>query len=747
MSKLRFLAGSLELEDKPIHSIIAEKLQNLFKNVDGYLAYKLTSLGRGDDSEAPSFMLISKEYGITCLDVVEGILEKIHYRGEDEIWTVSSKDMYSRDYLMDLFSDEIKSRLKNDSSLYSRKKKDIIFPITSIVILNSNSNEDIQAKEPEDGFYSSCFGNDDLDNKIIQLLESKRGADLSDEQLDIVISLIEGTYIFQDKFTVNEDIKLSTVNSYIKKSQERTFKQDEAQRVISLQLPNGYQRIRGLAGTGKTIVLSLKAAITHKRKPDFKILYLFNTQSLYEIVTNLISKYYLSEAKKIPDFENKLHIYHAWGGKNRAGLYSEICRTLGVSPKTFGAVRSQTDPLEYIYRDLLDNHPDKIEPIYDMVLIDEAQDLSPALFEMIYRLTKKPKRIVWAYDEFQSLKADKMKSVEYLFGKDSNGKPNITEDMLDGTYLGGIKKDFILPHCYRTPRPLLMVAHGVALGLYNVTRNMQLFDNKSDWNAIGYDLIAPKGIEEIKEYDRVELLRPESNRSNGLEKILKDNDKNPLELINVNKFNSFSEEIEFISNQIKYLINEQNVSPENIIVIDINYSSGCKEECLLLRQLLNQKGINSVTPGFVESVDVFKVNGHITIATPFKAKGNESDIVFLMNSQKVSADISLRARNAFFASVTRSRGWCYITGHGSHMDTLAKEINDIKSDYPYFKFTRPSNEKVNHVRELLNKSDKEIARAERDIQSALKNPELLFETLKNSPEFMKMFADSEKRNG
>ncbi|BCV53127.1 hypothetical protein [Shewanella algae] len=299
MSQLRFLAGSLELEEKPIHSEIAVKLQDIFENTDGYLAYKLTSLGRSDESEAPSFILISKEYGITCIDVIEGVLENISYRGDDEVWQVSGKEIYSRDYLMDLFIDEIRSRLKNDSSLYNRKKKkEIIFPIKSIIICNANTNKEIEEKEPENGFYSHCLGHEELEENIKKILGSGQPQVLDDEKLDLVISLIEGTYIFQDKFNINDDTELTTINSYIKKSQERTFKQDESQRVISLQLPNGCQRIRGLAGTGKTIVLSLKAAITHKSKPDFKILYLFNTQSLYEIVTSLISKYYISEAKK-----------------------------------------------------------------------------------------------------------------------------------------------------------------------------------------------------------------------------------------------------------------------------------------------------------------------------------------------------------------------------------------------------------------------------------------------------------------
>src|SRR5690606_33272507 len=111
--------------------------------------------------------------------------------------------------------------------------------------------------------------------------------------------------------------------------------------------------------------------------------------------------------------------------------------------------------------------------------------------------------------------------------------------------------------------------------------------------------------------------------------------------------------------------------------------------------------IKSIIPGYVESPDVFKVENHVTLTTPFRAKGNESNIVFVINSQIAVDDHTLRGRNAFFVAVTRSRGWCYITGHGLGMDSLSKEIDQLKASYPFFEFVRPSDENIRRTRHLL----------------------------------------------
>lgn len=50
------------------------------------------------------------------------------------------------------------------------------------------------------------------------------------------------------------------------------------------------------------------------------------------------------------------------------------------------------------------------EPEYDVMLIDEAQDMPSSFFRLIYSNVKEPKRIIWAYDELQNLSNVEMPS-------------------------------------------------------------------------------------------------------------------------------------------------------------------------------------------------------------------------------------------------------------------------------------------------------------------------------------------------
>ena len=59
-STFQFLAGSLALENKPFHLRAAEIVQGVFQNRTGYIAYKLTTLGRASDEDVPSFIVITE---------------------------------------------------------------------------------------------------------------------------------------------------------------------------------------------------------------------------------------------------------------------------------------------------------------------------------------------------------------------------------------------------------------------------------------------------------------------------------------------------------------------------------------------------------------------------------------------------------------------------------------------------------------------------------------------------------------
>lgn len=63
-------------------------------------------------------------------------------------------------------------------------------------------------------------------------------------------------------------------------------------------------------------------------------------------------------------------------------------------------------------------------------LIDEAQDLPPTFFQLLYKFTSEPKRIIWAYDELQRLSEASMPTTSEIFGTKSDGTPlvKITND-------------------------------------------------------------------------------------------------------------------------------------------------------------------------------------------------------------------------------------------------------------------------------------------------------------------------------
>ena len=283
----QFWPGSLELENKPTHLWFAKKIEKKFSNCHGYLAYRLTNLGRAREDEVPSFLLVTEEHGVLAIDLLEERLEEVLHQQDQEFWRLDDgQKIISRSLTLQIYEDEIISRLKNDVRLYDRKKRSVKVPVNSVVVFCKNDEDSINQEESLKEYSVSALPLNAAEKYINDLA----GSACSAEDLDRVISLLEGTFIYQSRIEYAEDADPDTYDDFIKLSLKTTFKQDDAQRAISMQLPNGPQRIRGLAGTGKTIVLSLKAAITHKRLESFKVLYLFNTQSLYTQVQSLITK-------------------------------------------------------------------------------------------------------------------------------------------------------------------------------------------------------------------------------------------------------------------------------------------------------------------------------------------------------------------------------------------------------------------------------------------------------------------------
>ncbi|QMW05488.1 DEAD/DEAH box helicase [Spirosoma foliorum] len=729
---MQLLAGSLDIKGKPFEQNMWDTLVEYTKDHEGILSYQNPSLGITDLDEIPSFIIRSNSFGIILFQVVDETVTDLSEE-DDEFWKTTNGFIYSPDILLNNYYQQIISRVSSEPKLYNRKEGTLKFDIRKYIVLISNKSHEINNLQKGSNNLSSELIFHDNYTQSLNEIFTIGGYSLEEEKLDIIDSLIDGTIVY--KKTRKDKILLEplTKNDFIKISLDHTWKLDSTQRAVAMQIPSGPQRIRGLAGTGKTIILCMKAANAHKTLEDFKILFAFNNLSMYSQIQKHIQDYYVWETKKTynPD---KLQIRHAWGGKNIRGIYSDVCEDIGITPKTFFDVKHLPDPNNAIFEDLLKFHKDKIKPKYDLVLIDEAQDFSPAFFEVIFLLTKKEKRIVWAYDEFQTLKELRIREPEELFGIDSDGKPNLPSSTLEGEYSGGIQKDFILPNSYRNPRVNLLIAHGVGLGLYSQKSKIPMPDKKT-WEARGYKIISPDKPKFDKN-DNLIIERPENNSRNILEKLLRTHYHNEKELIQIKSFHNKKDEHDYVIKEIEHLIKIEQVEPDEIIVITLD-TKDSDQDLKYIRSHLNTLGIKCITPGFIEDNSQFKELGRVTLTTAFRAKGNESNIVFVISANKTINDFTFRYRNAFFVSVTRSRGWCYITSN-LYDSRINEELSGILNNYPQFKFTFPDAVEYTNSIKIMMTSDKQLDTYQKDIDSKLNDDAyraILLETIKNNPNF------------
>jgi len=99
----------------------------------------------------------------------------------------------------------------------------------------------------------------------------------------------------------------------------------------AMEIPPGPQRIRGIAGSGKTRLLCQKAAYMHVKHPEWDIALVFQTRALYPMIEDRIRRS-VSAFGGVWD-RKKLQILHAWGGHESEGFYSLLCHAHGFIPE------------------------------------------------------------------------------------------------------------------------------------------------------------------------------------------------------------------------------------------------------------------------------------------------------------------------------------------------------------------------------------------------------------------------------
>lgn len=465
---------------------------------------------------------------------------------------------------------------------------------------------------------------------------------------------------------------------------------DQWQKRAAIESPEGPQRIRGLAGSGKTVVLALKAAYLHGLYPDWIIAVTFHSRSLYQQFRDLIRRFCYDTLNEEPNWQN-LRVIHAWGSSDRDGVYTEIARRTGHTPRDFLYGKSRFGMNEAflgVCTELLSATEESlVEPIYDAVLVDEAQDLPLPFFRLIYRFTRNPKRIIWAYDELQILSESVMPPTSELFGNDENGDPRVRLSNAEGSP----RQDVMLPVCYRNTPWALTLAHALGFGIYRKERLVQHFDDPALWTEIGYRVLDG----ELTSGESVTLERNPDSYPQYFQDLLR-----PDDAILWQVFEDEGEQAEWVASSIKRNLNEDELDVDDILII-LPDAYMAKKKSALIMEALARHDISSHLAGVTVSRDRIFTRDSVAIANIYRSKGNEAPMVYVLDCQHCfSGHELIKLRNILFTAITRSRAWVRLCGWGNDMKALADEMEQVSANHFHLSFCVPTLQELRTLRKI-----------------------------------------------
>ena len=644
---------------------LIRKFEENFGEEEGFLYVGYPMLSSSEGSITLDALMISRNHGVIAINLIEG-------HDADGYGDLQDEQAYL-----------LEGKFKQHKVLRSGRKL-LVEPSTLTYAPLLEGEED-------DNGHVLCN-----DESIID--EIKKINWKNSDFYETIISVIQSISSIRRNRRRRVNERIDSHGAALQELEDSIANLDSRQSRAVIETINGVQRIRGLAGSGKTIVLALKAAYLHSQNPDWKIAVTFNTRSLKEYFIRLIDTFVVEQTGELPN--SNIKVINAWGAsgeESRTGVYYQFCVGNGISYLDFNQAKGKYGfdrAFSGATQKALSSALQISEPkkLYDAILIDEAQDFDPTFLRLCYLSLDEKKRLVYAYDELQSLTDASLPPPEEIFGQDQHGHPLVTFD-------GKVNsQDIILDKCYRNSRPILASAHALGFGIYRApdaklgTGLTQMFDRAELWTDIGYEVLSGQ----LQDDQEVILRRSEESSPEFLERPSKVD-----ELIKFRAFDGIDEQAKWVAEEIHKNLKEDELLPEDIIVINPDPISTASQVGPI-RKILYDKGIQSHLAGVDTSSDVFfkPDDGSVAFTGIFRAKGNEAGMVYVINAQDCLGSFGTigRVRNRLFTAMTRSKAWVRVVGYGKDMQSLISEYREIQENDYKLKFIYPNSDLRRHMR-------------------------------------------------
>lgn len=631
--------------------MLVDEIKNLDLSGTLYIGYPIFDVN--DDTLLTDALLVTEEHGVIAFDL-----------------TTSSEN--SPD-VIEAYQDDIHrgllKRFLAEKSLVQRRN--LSFEIAVVSMRSTGAHfENIE-----------CVTEKEVSNYIY------KNKGLNKDQFKAINAAIQKTNVLKPLKKRSKVVSDTSFGAAIKKIEKEIANLDHWQKKAAIESPDKPQRIRGLAGCGKTIILAMKAAYIHAYAPTLKVCVTFQTRSLYQQLEKLTDKFFYEHVQDEKDPEY-LKVQHAWGSLKDRGVYAEICLKIGIEPLNFLAASNKygkdkafegacEEALNYIGEN-------QVEPIYDYLLIDEAQDFPVSFFKLAYKFVKSPHRIVWAYDELQNLGDFVMLPPDELFGCATGGAPLVSLQNQEGKP----QQDIMLPICYRNPPWTLTLALALGLGIYRKEGLVRMFPDPKLWENIGYEIVAG----DLKLDSEVTLQRASDRTPGYFDELI-----NPESAIVFEHFDSKEDEAAWVAQQIEKNIKEDELEISDIMIVFPSAFTINTDSAYIIHEL-RKREIACHVAGKNTSRDILFLDNSVAICHVHRAKGNEAPMVYVMNANYCSSGFDItKKRNSLFTSITRAKAWVRLTGTGPGMRLICDEINKTFTENFRLLFKYPSQEELDKL--------------------------------------------------
>ena len=483
-----------------------------------------------------------------------------------------------------------------------------------------------------------------------------------------------------------------------RKAADESANLDRQQLQAALSFPNGPQRIHGVAGSGKTTILALKAVHLHVANPEWDIAVVHRNANFVEKFRYLIRKFMKGMNKGEPNW-SKLSVLGSRGDRSSSGFYDEVVRNCGLEPVSWlkSNGRNGADSFGSVCDSAIEElkREGRFEPLYDAVLIDDAQDLPASFLRLAYVASKDPKRVVWTYDELQSLDGPFDLGLETPFSSDANGAG---DDGSSDQKVPSPQECMFLGGGYRCTPWALCAAHALGCGIYRdcadegETPLFQVYDHPGCWREMGYDA-AQDTLDHGKD---VSLTRREFRRGSDVS----EQSIRPDDAIAFRSFETPGDQAEWMAESIERDISQSKLQPHDILIVlpEVWITS---PEYLGILSSLGDRDINSHLVGVVTNRDPVFRSGSVAISNVFRARECDVPVVYFANVHECCGGSQMVGRrNRLFTGITRSNGRVRICGIGEDSRLIENEFRKVLENSFSLSFRYPTRDQMRRIRRV-----------------------------------------------